>query len=82
MFDGYGLKRCEMTRYYRDNDWGCITGLVVIAAFLALVYVAVLAAAVIAIVMAVGGAAYGGGIACKNYYQSFRRNVIDSNRWR
>lgn len=56
---------------------GLVIGLMIIAF---IVYVIVLLASIIAGVAAAGGTIFGGGSAIKNYFSSFKENVIDSNR--
>ena len=56
---------------------GLMIGLCIIAF---IIYVMVLLATVILGVAAAGGTVYGGGTAVKNYFSSFKENVIDSNR--
>ena len=57
---------------------GLLFGLVIVCL---IVYVIVLLATIIASVAAVGGTFYGGGYAVKNYFSSFKENVIDSNKF-
>lgn len=56
---------------------GLIVGLVIIGI---IVYVIIMLAMFIASVAAAGGTLYGGGYAIKNYFSSFKENVIDSNK--
>lgn len=56
---------------------GLIVGLVIIGF---IVYLLVILASIIAGVAAAGGTLYGGGYAIKNYFSSFKENVIDSNK--
>lgn len=44
------------------------------------IYLAILALAGIAAIAAAGGTLFGGGTALKNYFVSFKENIIDSNR--
>ena len=57
---------------------GLLFGIVVVCL---IVYVIFLLATIIASVAAVGGTLYGGGYAVKNYFSSFKENVIDSNKF-
>ena len=56
---------------------GLVIGFMIIAV---IVYVIVILASIIAGVAAAGGTIFGGGSAIKNYFLSFKENVIDSNR--
>lgn len=64
-----------------DDDDGAFFGLIIgLAIIVFIVYVIFLLAAAIAGIAAAGGTAYGGGTAIKNYFSSFKENVVDSNR--
>ena len=66
--------------FKRDGE-ETIIGLVIrLIIIVFVVYVIVLLASIIAGVAAVGGTIFGGGSAIKNYFSSFKENVIDSNR--
>jgi len=64
----------------RDDD-GAIIGLFIALAIIAVVvYLICLLAMVIVGVAAAGGTIFGGFTAVKNYFSSFKENIIDSNR--
>lgn len=66
--------------FKRDGE-GIIIGLILgIVIICFIIYLIVMLAMVIAIVAAAGGMLYGGGYAIKNYFSSFKENVIDSNK--
>lgn len=66
--------------FKRDGE-DAIIGLVIGLAIIAfIVYVIVILASIIAGVAAAGGTIFGGGSAIKNYFSSFKENIIDSNR--
>ena len=56
---------------------GLAIGIVIIAI---VVYIIVILASIIAGAAVAGGTLFGGGSAIKNYFSSFKENVIDSNR--
>lgn len=66
---------------FKHDGEGAIVGLILaIVIILFIVYVIVMLLMVIAGVAAAGGTLYGGGYAIKNYFSSFKENVIDSNK--
>ena len=66
---------------FKHDGEEAIVGLIIgIAIICFIVYVIVMLAMVIAGVAAAGGTLYGGGYAIKNYFSSFKENVIDSNK--
>jgi len=66
---------------FKHDDDGALIGLAIGLAIIAIiVYIIIWAAIFIAGAAAAGGTVYGGGTAIKNYFSSFKENVIDSNR--
>ncbi len=66
---------------FKHDDDGAIIGLAIgLAVIVFIVYVIIILASIIAAVAAAGGTIFGGGSAIKNYFSSFKENVIDSNR--
>jgi len=64
-----------------DDGFGALIGVCVGLAIIGfIVYFIVLLAAAIASVAAAGGTLYGGGTAIRNYFSSFKENIIDANR--
>lgn len=60
-----------------DDDSGAVIGVFIIIVVVGIViYIAIMASMVIA----AGGALWGSGTAIKNYIESFKENMIDSNR--
>ena len=60
-----------------EDFFSFILGLVIVAVVAAL---AVFAFAALITVGGIGGLAWGGGTAVKNYFSSVKENIIDSNR--
>lgn len=66
---------------FKRDGAGEIVGLIFIIGIIVLIiYVVVILASIIVSVAAAGGTIFGGGSAIKNYFSSFKENVIDSNR--
>ncbi len=67
---------------FKHEGEGCgfllVIGLILAVAFV-VVYVLAILMGVIIYAGAIGGTCYGGGCAIKNYFLSFKENVIDSN---
>lgn len=64
-----------------DDGYGALIGLCLVLALVAfIVYCIFLIATAIVTVAAAGGTIYGGGTAIKNYFSSFKENIIDENR--
>lgn len=64
-----------------DDGYGALISLCISLAIIAfIVYCIILLAAAIATAAAAGGTIYGGGTAIKNYFSSFKENIIDDNR--
>lgn len=63
-----------------DSDDALVGLAVCIGLIVLIVYVIVILASIIAGIAAAGGTLFGGGSAIKNYFCSFKENVIDGNR--
>ncbi len=67
-----------------DGDVGFVGiffGFIIVFSIVALIiYCIILMAAALSGIAALGGTFFGGGEAIKNYFLSFKENVIDSNR--
>ena len=69
--------------FKHDDDGAAIIGLIIGLGFIVfIVYIIVILASIIAGIAAAGGTIFGGGSAIKNYFLSFKENVIDDNRSR
>ena len=67
--------------YDDDGGIGVIIGFcMVLALIAAVIYIAVLVAAAVGMLAGAAGTIWGGGTALKNYFASFKENIIDSNR--
>lgn len=66
--------------FKRDEDGALVGFIGIIAIILFIIYILILLATAIAGVAAAGGTLFGGFEAVKNYFLSFKENVIDSNR--
>lgn len=62
-----------------DSLSGCVSMLIIAVVFCAAVVFIAYVAAIAASFVGAAGVAYGGGLACRNYALSFKRNIIDSN---
>lgn len=64
-----------------DDGIGWLIGFfIVLGLIAAAIYLAVLAAAIVIPIIGAAGVAWGGGASLKNYFLSFKENIIDSNR--
>ena len=66
---------------FKHDGEGFIIGFILVLIIIGLIiYLLALLASIITGVATVGGTLYGGGYAIKNYFSSFKENVIDSNK--
>lgn len=64
-----------------DDGIGALIAIAIgIAIVLFIIYCIIIIAGIIAMVAGAGGVLWGGGTAVVNYGQSFKENMIDSNR--
>ena len=66
--------------FKRDEGDAIVALIMGFVAIVIILYILAILASIIAGVAATGGTIFGGGSAIKNYYSSFKENVIDSNR--
>ena len=64
-----------------DSGFGALIGLFLVVGIIgAILYAIAIAAAIVGPIAGAVGVAWGGGSAFKNYFSSFKENIIDENK--